>query len=85
MKPAFLLLILLLIRPGAELVAQPQEVGQWRVHFPMNSTHSVALLDDHALAASDYGMIVYDRVNRSTYAYSLSDGLSNLGLTTIEA
>ena len=80
-----ILAILAAVLTTVSLEAQPQPVGEWRVHLPLRQTHSIAVLDDYTLAASPYGLIVYDQKERATTLFSLSEGLSNLGVTTIEA
>ena len=67
------------------LCAQGVPVGQWRSHLPFNETHSIAILNDEIMAASNYGLLRFNSSENIISDFTKVDGLNGVELTEIES
>lgn len=81
----FFLFVAALLGALPILVAQGIPVGTWRAHFPLRQTHSIAIMEDQILAASPYGILLYDVGDKSITAATVVDGLNDVDVTCAEA
>ena len=73
-----------MISCASSLAAQGIPVGTWRAHFPLKSSHSVALLEDYVLVGSSYGLFMYDPKDKVSSSATVVEGLSDVGMTCLE-
>lgn len=73
-----------MISCASSLAAQGIPVGTWRAHFPLKSSHSVALLEDYVLVGSSYGLFIYDPKDKVSSSATVVEGLSDVGMTCLE-
>ena len=67
------------------LCAQGVPVGQWRSHLPFNETHSIAILNDEIIAASNYGLLRFNSSENIISDFTKVDGLNGVELTEVES
>jgi hypothetical protein len=64
----------------------PQEnipLGTWRLHLSYNDVNSLAVAEDRVFAASNSGIMIYDKVDQSITTISKVDGLSSSLITAL--
>ncbi|HAB31202.1 MAG TPA: hypothetical protein DCE13_01530 [Cryomorphaceae bacterium] len=79
-----LLPLLVLCVTTLSVAAQGPAVGQWRAHFPLRQTHSVAVLSEEILIASPFGLLHYDPADKVITASTVVEGLSDVDMTCME-
>ncbi len=58
-------------------------IGQWRVHFPFASTHSVVEADQRIFCASPVSLYYFDKADGELNTISKKDGLSGVEITKL--
>jgi hypothetical protein len=58
-------------------------IGTWRAHLSFNRITSIASSDESTFAASDVGVLVFDKSERSITSLSKLNGLSSTGITNL--
>jgi hypothetical protein len=63
-----------------QILAQSQ-IGQWEAHVPMSTFTWIGETSSHVYAANQYGVLSYDREEKSTQALTKVNALSQTGIT----
>lgn len=75
---AFLLITLPIAIDASDLA-----IGQWRHHLPNNTIIALEETPERIIAATPYGLVIYNKADRSMERINKVDGLSDFGLTAI--
>lgn len=68
----------------ADALAQSDlPIGQWRIHNSYNSINTIAIGNEEVFAASQNGVLVFDKTDNSLSSYTKLNGLSASGITSI--
>src|SRR5262245_26384385 len=68
----------------AELFAQNDiPLGNWRMHLSFTSVRSIAVSNDHVYGATESGVLVFDKSDKSLSSLNKLNGLSSAGITCI--
>ncbi len=59
-------------------------IGQWRTYIPNNHARSVAVAGDKIYCATDKGLFFVDKAFNSIQTLSKTDGLHDIGISTLE-
>lgn len=79
-----LLLICCLVAPGFPAFAQDHiAVGNWRLHLSYNNIQHVALAKDRVFAASNSGVVIFDKHASALTTINKLNGLSGKGITAL--
>ncbi|HCB63528.1 MAG: hypothetical protein A2W93_07445 [Bacteroidetes bacterium GWF2_43_63] len=79
-----LLLIYFQITLTGLISAQGVAVGEWRDHLPYSTVTDVAVTDDLIYAATPYSLFYYDVLTWEIVRFSTVQGLSDIGISSIE-
>ncbi len=79
--PAFALFAVFLAFPARPQTNIP--IGSWRLHLSYNNIRSVELAPGKVFAASESGILVFDRQEKSLTTYNKLNGMSGTGITSI--
>jgi ligand-binding sensor domain-containing protein len=78
-------LIIVLIVHCQLLIAQNISIGTWRTHISFNAIKAVDASSTKVYAASDNGVLVFDKSDNSLSTITKLQGLSSSGITSIAA
>ncbi len=79
-----LIFVLDLLKPITPVQAQTDiPVGSWRLHISFNDLNSIALANDRVIAATDAGLMIYDKNDFEINTVTKIDGLSGSIITSI--
>lgn len=80
---AWLLITLWSALPCRSIAQTNIPLGAWRLHLSYNAIHQVATGLEKVYAASNSGILIYDRRNRSLTTYNKLNGLSSTGISAM--
>ncbi len=80
LRTFFMFMILLSMIPAR---AQQVPIGEWRDHLPWGQTVSIASTGDDVYCATHYGIIAFDKEDKSMSRLTKINGLSDIGISAI--
>ncbi len=81
----FLRIILFILCLANSLEAQTDiPINTWRMHLSYDNMHSVAISNNEVYAATEIGVLVFNKQDNSLTTYTKVTGLTSAGITDIE-
>jgi len=75
---------LVFITLAVSIMGQSIEIGTWRDELPYRKAVAIAVSDDLVYGATPYSMFTFRKADKSMNRYSKINGLSDIGVSTIE-